>query len=88
MLEHTRNAIANRFDHPLLVFMYIISALFGLSAGIVQALITLGVTDWAMGAAFLVVYMVFFAAIGTTGYTVLLLSKGLSVALDSVGPTN
>lgn len=86
MFEYTRQAIAFRFDHPILGLMFLISGLMTVGGLLVQTLIGMGLLDWGTVAGFLAVFATFFALIGLIGYGVLFLVKFISVARDRVGP--
>lgn len=88
MLQYTRRAIADRFDHPIFALMYIFAGVLAASGAAVQALITTGMTEWHLGAGFFGVFATFFALIGTIGYALLFVVKGVSIARDEMGPTS
>lgn len=88
MFEYTRRAIASRFDHPVLGLMFLIAGLMAVSGLLLRVLITMGLSEWRIGAGFLAVFGTFFALIGTIGYGVLFLARFISVARDSVGPAS
>jgi hypothetical protein len=88
MLTYLRRAIASRFDHPVFGLLYTIALIFGVAGLLTQYLISIGATDWEMGAGFMAVFASFFALVATIGYTVLFIGKGLSIARDRLVPTS
>lgn len=88
MFTYIRRAIASQFDHPIFGLMYVIAAILAVAGLVVQYLVSIGVTDWQIGAGFMAVFAAFFALVGTIGYTVLFIGKGISIARDRFGPTS
>jgi len=88
MFKYFKKAFVRRVDHPILGLMYVIAGLFLAGGLLIAGLAQYGIAEWEIGAAFFGVFAVFFASIGTVGYVLLVVGKGLSVARDRVAPTS
>lgn len=64
MFEHTRQAIAERTDHPLLLSLLIIAALFVAFGFALEA------AGEGVAAAFFAIFALIFAALSVIGYAV------------------
>lgn len=88
MFTYLKNAFVSRFDHPVLALMYVVACILAVGGIVIQVSISMGISEWGIGAGFFAVFATFFALVGTLGYALLLLGKGISVARDRMGPTS
>jgi hypothetical protein len=83
MLTYVKSAIASHFDHPVLGLMYIVAVTLTVVGLLIEIL-----SSWGIGAGFFAVFAVFFALVGSLGYLILFVGKGISLARDRVGPAS
>lgn len=81
MFRFTYNVITNYSDHPLLVSMFLLAALFATAGVIVQELTGNGVAS-----AFLVIYAMFAGFMGAAGYAILFGARLTTRLYGYVGP--
>lgn len=82
MLQYLQRALV-RFDHPVLVVLYLGAGLLGLLGYVLNVL---GMQP--LFASFCAVYAIFFATLASIGYGILLAARLTSEVLDRQAPHN
>lgn len=80
-MRYVTSALYSRFDHPLLVGLYLLAGVFALFGVLVQQFTASGVA-----AGFFAVYAIVTAGLATIGYAMIFVVRRLSEIRDGIAP--